>query len=244
MINSHSNAAGSRNVDAVVPPSTRQYTEIYSNGPAKGMVLDDNKQFTDFIGEPASEGKREMPLQARGPLADTSDELAARDIVQDYITQVINSRDSEQALQARLDWTWKDTLLAILLRRDDAADELVRRDNGQEQHMQSRSVLPAILARLLKLIGFRIQLRDVTPEELARRYNLDDFINNYLPKTRDLGTQPENQARSLLDGLSETVARDDSAGDFLNALLKNRDSPNFPRDLLSLASLASRVFDD
>jgi hypothetical protein len=103
--------------------------------------------------------------------------------------------------------------------------------------------LPAILAHILHLLG-RIRVRDVTPEELARRDNLDDFIDTYLLNTRELGTHPEIQARSLPDGQSETVARDDAAGDFINALLKNRDSPDFPRDLLSLASLASRVFDE
>ena len=165
-------------MDAVGPLNARRSSEPCSNGPAKGMVLDSGKPIAHFVGiekPPTSE-----PVQARGPLGDT-DELAARDIVQDYINQIISSRDPEQ---------------------------------------------------------------DVTPEELARRDNMDDFINTYLLNTRDLGTQPEIQARSLPDGQSETVARDDAAGDFINALLKNRDSPDFPRDLLSLASLASRVFDE
>lgn len=50
---------------------------------------------------------------------------------------------------------------------------------SREQHIQSRNILAGALARLLNLIGFRIHLRDVTPEELrvARRDNPGDFTD-------------------------------------------------------------------
>ena len=115
---------------------------------------------------------------------------------------------------------------------------------SREQHIQSRAVLASILARLLKLIGFRIHLRDVTPGELARRDDPDGFIDTYFMNPRNLGAQPDIQTRSTLDSV-EAVARDGSMDDFINALLKTRDSSNMIREnLLSLASLAGRELDD
>jgi hypothetical protein len=116
---------------------------------------------------------------------------------------------------------------------------------SREQHIQSRAVLAGILARLLNLIGFRIHLRDVTPGELARRDDLDGFIDTNFMNPRNLGSQPNIRTRVTLDSAPETAARDGASDDFINALLKTRDSSNMvPENLLSLASLAGRTLDD
>jgi hypothetical protein len=96
---------------------------------------------------------------------------------------------------------------------------------------------------LEKIIGDVVR-RDVPPDGLARRYigggPLDEFIDYFLMNARDLGTEPGVQARSIADSALETVARRDSADDFINALLTSRDSST-PESLLSLAS---RALDD
>ena len=129
-------------------------------GLPNNMVHDDTTFNHDFIGVPASDDPElddKRKTQSRGLLADTSGELTARDIVDDYIAQVIKSRDvnPEQMMQARR-WKRYDDLAAgaaALILREVNSEELARRDSGLET--------------------------------VARRGAVDDFINALL-KSRDL----------------------------------------------------------
>ena len=100
---------------------------------------------------------------------------------------------------------------------------------------------------LHELVSLSIHLRDLTPDELAGRDIVDDFLNTPIHSTREPSPQQETQARGIPDGPTEIAARDGSATDaFINALLNSRDSSRSltADDVLSLASLASRALDD
>jgi hypothetical protein len=65
--------------------------------------------------------------------------------------------------------------------------------------------------------------------------------------TRELDPQPEIKARNTPDSLFETLARDavaDNLDNFIDTLLKSRDSEITSGEPLALASLASCVLDD
>lgn len=116
-------------------------------------------------------------------------------------------------------------------------------DIGQD--IRARSNLAGMLARLTNIFGFRIHLRDVSPDQLAARDDLNDFIDLLTTRELDVGPPDRDPARSTPDGLSETMARCAARDDFINALLKSRDSPKItPDDLFALTSLASRTLDD
>jgi deoxyadenosine/deoxycytidine kinase len=122
-------------------------------------------------------------------LDDISGGLAARDIVDDYIAQVIKSQDvnPEQMMQAR-HWKWYEDVAAVMgasllpvIRRDVNPDELVRRDaldDYIDQVINSRAVNSEQTTKtrhwkwyedLAAAWGATLILRDVNPEELARR---------------------------------------------------------------------------
>ena len=88
----------------------------------------------------------------------------------DFTATYAKSRhfNPENAIQAR---SWFGELASVLEKfvlRDATPDEL---DNTQEsgpgQDIHARSILAGMLARLMNIFGFRIQLRDVTPETFA-----------------------------------------------------------------------------
>ena len=65
--------------------------------------------------------------------------------------------------------------------------------------------------------------------------------------TRELDPQPEIKARNTPDSLFETLARDavaDNLDNFIDTLLKSRDSEITSGEPLALASLASCVLDE
>jgi len=190
----------------------------------------------------------------------TSDEhVGARDAANGFLAALLNSRefDPEQKIQARSLWS----VLGSFLRRDVAPDELAARDNmddlmkllntrelNLERKIQSRGFFTNLIAFALNHI-LTVRLRDVSPDELAGRDNLDDAINAYIsnskPTAREHMPEQEIQARSSPDDTPKTVARDGTMNDFINALMKTRDSPEITtEDALTLASLASRALDD
>ena len=186
---------------------------------------------------------------------DTPGGLAARDDFGDFM-DALTSTGSGQGVQSRSFWSELAEMAAQVLRRDDTPGDLAARDDfgdfmdaltstGSGQGVQSRSFwseLAEMAAQVLR--------RDDSPDGLTRRYSvgassLDAFLDYFMLNLRDLGPEAEIQARSIPDGAAETVARSAAADDFLNALLKTRDSPEItPDSLLSLASLASRTLDD
>ncbi len=195
----------------------------------------------------------------------TSDEhVGARDAANGFLAALLNSReiDPEQKIQARGLWSVLiESVLGSFLRRDVAPDELAARDNmddlmklpntrelNLERKIQSRGFFTNLIAFALNHI-LTVRLRDVSPDELAGRDNLDDAINAYIsnskPTAREYMPEQEIQARSSPDDTPKTVARDGTMNDFINALMKTRDSPEITtEDALTLASLASRALDD
>ena len=95
-------------------------------------------------------------------------------------------------------------------------------------------------------MSIAIHLRNLTPDELAGRDIVDDFLNTKVHATREPSPQQEAQARGIPGGPT-TVARDDSPTNaFLKALLNSRDSSKelTADEVLSIASLASRALDE
>jgi hypothetical protein len=95
-------------------------------------------------------------------------------------------------------------------------------------------------------MSIAIHLRNLTPDELAGRNIVDDFLNTNVHATREPSPQQEAQARGSPGGPT-TVARDDSPKNaFLKALLNSRDSSKelTADEVLSIASLASRALDE
>ena len=82
-----------------------------------------------------------------------------------------------------------------------------------------------------------IRRGEFTPEQLAARIAPDKLST----EAREIGLQENIQARSTLNVLPETVARDDVADDFITSLLQSRDPEITPENIFALAS---RVFDD
>ena len=166
-----------------------------------------------FIGEPKNTRELDDKTQSRGLLDDTSGEARRRDIVNDYIAQVMKSRgvDPERTLKARFHWKWYDDLAAaaaaIILRRDVNPEKLARRnalDDYINKGIKSRDVDPeqTLQARmhwkwyddLAAAAAAIILRRDVNPEKLARRNALDDYINKGI-KSRDVNPVHTIQAR-------------------------------------------------
>jgi hypothetical protein len=191
------------------------------------------------------------------------DKLSARDVVDDFMATVLNTRDfnPEQAMQARNWFSELASAVENFILRDVTPDELAARDGlndfvgkylnsresgpdhlrdfDPEQTLQARNWFSEFASAMENFI-----LRDVTTDELGARDDLDDFID--FLNSRESDPQPEVHARSTADGPSKTVARDAVADNFINALLKSRDSSGAitAEDLLALASLASRALDD
>jgi len=115
--------------------------------------------------------------------------------------------------------------------------------SSRDQHLQARVSLSSLktfvwLYRLAKGSGlFKFGRREVTPGQLAARITPDELVT----ESREIDLQDDIQARSIPKVLSETVARDDAADDFITSLLQSRDSEI---TLENIYALASRVFND
>jgi hypothetical protein len=100
----------------------------------------------------------------------TADELVARDAsVDSFLIKVLNSRgfDPEQAMQAR------SLFGNFAILSDVTPDELAAREANVD----------SFLAKVLNSRDFdpeqAMQARDVTPGELARDYDMDQFVKDY-----------------------------------------------------------------
>ena len=159
----------------------------------------------------------------------TTGDLAARGNFEDFMNAV-TSTGSEGTVHSRSFWSQLEEIAAQILRRDVTPDDLAARESAE--------------------MATEVLRRDVSPDGLIRRYfgnwgSVDPFLDYVMLNLRDLDPEAGILARSIPDGAAETVARRDAADEFLNALLKTRDSPEItPESLLALASLASRTLDD
>jgi hypothetical protein len=186
-----------------------------------------------------------------------TDELAARDSAKDFANSILlGSRGSDSSD------TFADALSALVSsRRDVAPDGLAARSEwedfvemlntrelGFKRDMHARGLFSSILSwGLKKLKSLSIHFRDLTPDELAGRDIVDDFLNTPV-KLPGSSTQQETQPPRIPNGSTKTAAREVSSTDaFITALLNSRDPSKgdlTTDDVLSLASLASRALDE
>jgi hypothetical protein len=146
----------------------------------------------------------------------TSDELAGRDYVDDFLNDYMSSHSTrEQSPRKETQAVDTDPSRAVPL---DGGDPVISGLNS----------------------------RDSLRGELAGRDAVDDYISALLkgPAAREPSPQQETHARDIPDG-HETVARD-ATNDFITALLQSRDSSKgiTPDEVLTLASLGSRALDE
>jgi hypothetical protein len=190
-----------------------------------------------------------------------TDELAARDSTEDFANSILLGSRGPDSGNA-----FADALNALVSsRRDVAPDGLAARGDwesfvemlntrelGFKRDMHARGLLSSILSwGLNKLKSLSIHLRDLTPDELAGRDIVDDFLNTPVkPPVKPPGSslQQESQPPRIPNGSTKTAAREVSSTDaFINALLNSRDPSKgdlTTDDVLSLASLASRALDE
>ena len=131
----------------------------------------------------------------------------------------------------------------------DLRGSLGSRELSSHRDMQTRNLASTlrIFSRFYTIMKGIIFRRDVIAPDLLSARGIVDKLSTESLNARGFSTQQRGlQSRNAPEVPSETVARDTSStgDDFIAALLHSRDSDITPEDSLTLASLASRAFDE
>jgi hypothetical protein len=150
----------------------------------------------------------------------TSDELAGRDYVDDFLNDYMSSHSTREQSP-----------------RQETQNHVIPVDTDPSRAVSLDGGDPVITG---------LKSRDSLRGELAGRDAVDEYISALLksPAAREPSPQQETHAHDIPDG-HETVARD-ATNDFITALLQSRDSSKglTPDEVLTLASLGSRALDE